>query len=123
MCYDCKVIYMNKYYYYYYYYRKKWKSCPENWKIREKLKVLFSMGTVGPIWLKMFVKVQMRFLWKNKVEKLPGKLDLRNSFFVLFVMVLEIFQEKKSGQLQLIKESRKIQTNCKNYNFCMHSRS
>jgi hypothetical protein len=23
--------------------KKMWKSCPENWKIREKLKVLFSM--------------------------------------------------------------------------------
>jgi hypothetical protein len=24
--------------------KKKWKSCPENWKIREKLKVLFGDG-------------------------------------------------------------------------------
>jgi hypothetical protein len=24
--------------------KKKWKSCPENWKIREKLKVLFFCG-------------------------------------------------------------------------------
>jgi hypothetical protein len=31
--------------------KKKWKSCPENWKIWEKLKVLFSMGT---IWLFFF---------------------------------------------------------------------
>jgi hypothetical protein len=29
--------------------KKNWKSCPENWKIREKLKVLFSMGTAGTI--------------------------------------------------------------------------
>jgi hypothetical protein len=31
--------------------KKNWKSCPENWKIREKLKVLFSMGTAGTMWL------------------------------------------------------------------------
>jgi hypothetical protein len=24
--------------------QKKWKSCPENWKIQEKLKVLFNDG-------------------------------------------------------------------------------
>jgi hypothetical protein len=27
-------------------------------------------------------------------------MDMRNSFFVLFVIVLESFQKKKSGQLQ-----------------------
>jgi hypothetical protein len=31
--------------------KKNRKSCPENWKIREKLKVLFSVGTAGTIWL------------------------------------------------------------------------
>jgi hypothetical protein len=29
--------------------KKNRKSCPENWKIREKLKVLFSVGTAGTI--------------------------------------------------------------------------
>jgi hypothetical protein len=29
--------------------KKNWKSCLENWKIREKLKVLFSMGTARTI--------------------------------------------------------------------------
>jgi hypothetical protein len=50
--------------------KKNWKSCPENWKIREKLKVLF------------FV------------------MDIHNYFFVLFVIVLKKFSgKKKSGQL------------------------
>jgi hypothetical protein len=31
------------------------KSCPENWKIREKLKVLFSVETAGTIWLIFFL--------------------------------------------------------------------
>jgi hypothetical protein len=53
------------------------KSCPENWKIREKLKVLFSVETAGTIWLIffMFVIIRMRFLCKEKLEKLPGKLE------------------------------------------------
>jgi hypothetical protein len=34
--------------------KKNRKSCPENWKIREKLKVLFSVGTAGTIWLIFF---------------------------------------------------------------------
>jgi hypothetical protein len=54
------------------------KSCPKNWKIREKLKVLFSVETAGTIWLIfffMFVIIRMRFLWKEKLEKLPGKLE------------------------------------------------
>jgi hypothetical protein len=46
---------------------------------------------------------------------------MRNSFLVLFVRVLEKFSEKKFGTIT--KESRKIRTNLKNYNFCMHSRS
>jgi hypothetical protein len=57
--------------------KKKRKSCPENWKIREKLKVLFSVGTAETIWLiffLMFVIIRMRFLCKEKLEKLPGKL-------------------------------------------------
>jgi hypothetical protein len=44
---------------------------------------------------------------------------MRNSFLVLFVRVLDKFSEKKIGT----KKSRKIPTNLKNYNFCMHSRS
>jgi hypothetical protein len=35
--------------------KKNWKSCPENWKIREKLKVLFSMRTAGTIWQFFFI--------------------------------------------------------------------
>jgi hypothetical protein len=34
--------------------KKNRKSCPENWKIREKLKVLFSVGTAGTIWQNFF---------------------------------------------------------------------
>jgi hypothetical protein len=34
--------------------KKNRKSCPEKWKIREKLKVLFSVGTAGTIWLIFF---------------------------------------------------------------------
>jgi hypothetical protein len=58
--------------------KKNRKSCPENWKIREKLKVLFSVGTARTIWLiffLMFVIIRMRFLCKEKLEKLPGKLE------------------------------------------------
>jgi hypothetical protein len=57
--------------------KKNRKSCPENWKIREKLKVLFSVGTAGTIGLiffLMFVIIRMRFLCKEKLKKLPGKL-------------------------------------------------
>jgi hypothetical protein len=54
--------------------KKKWISCPENWKIREKLKVLFSLGTAGTIWL-IFFLIRMRFSCKEKLEKLPGKLE------------------------------------------------
>jgi hypothetical protein len=46
--------------------KKNWKSCPENWKIRKKLKVLFSMG--------------INFV-----------MDMHNSFFVLFVIVVKKF--------------------------------
>jgi hypothetical protein len=42
---------------------KNWKSCPENWKIPEKLKALFSMGTTGPILLIFF----LMFVSSNKV--------------------------------------------------------
>jgi hypothetical protein len=38
--------------------KKNRKSCPENWKIREKLKVLFSVGTAGTIWLIFFFNVR-----------------------------------------------------------------
>jgi hypothetical protein len=38
--------------------KKNRKSCPENWKIREKLKVLFSVGTAGTIWLISFFNVR-----------------------------------------------------------------
>jgi hypothetical protein len=59
--------------------KKNRKSYPENWKIREKLKVLFSVGTAGTIWLIFFflilVIIRMRFLCKEKLEKLPGKLE------------------------------------------------
>jgi hypothetical protein len=57
--------------------KKNWKSYPENWKIREKLKVLFSMGTAGTIWLIffMFVIIRMWLSCKEKLEKLPGKLE------------------------------------------------
>jgi hypothetical protein len=48
-------------------------------------------------------------------------MDMRNSFFVWFVIVLEKSSGKKIGTIT--KESWKIPTNCKNYNFCMHSRS
>jgi hypothetical protein len=34
--------------------KKNWKSCPENWKVGEKLKVLFSMGTAGTVWIYFF---------------------------------------------------------------------
>jgi hypothetical protein len=72
----------------------------------------------------------MRFLCKEKLEKLPRKLensgklkvlfvmDMHNYFFVLFVIVVKKFSEKKIGTIT--KESRKIRANCKNYNFCMH---
>jgi hypothetical protein len=46
---------------------------------------------------------------------------MRNSFLVVFVRVLDKFSEKKIWDNY--KESRKIRTNLKNYNFCMHSRS
>jgi hypothetical protein len=46
---------------------------------------------------------------------------MRNSFLVLFVRVLDKFSKKKFGAIT--KESRKIRTNLKNYNYCMHSRS
>jgi hypothetical protein len=46
---------------------------------------------------------------------------MRNSFLVVFVRVLDKFSEKKIRDNY--KESRKIRTNLKNYNFCMHSRS
>jgi hypothetical protein len=46
---------------------------------------------------------------------------MRNSFLILFVRVLAKSSEKKIGTIT--KESRKIWTNFKNYNFCMHSRS
>jgi hypothetical protein len=55
-------------------------GCPENLKFREKLKVLFSVGTAGTIWqifFLMFVIIRMRFLCKEKLEKLPGKLENR----------------------------------------------
>jgi hypothetical protein len=60
--------------------KKNRKSCPENWKIREKLKVLFSVGTerlerFGKFFFLMFVIIRMRFLCKEKLEKLPGKLE------------------------------------------------
>jgi hypothetical protein len=71
---------------------KNWKSCPENWKIREKLKVLFCDGFMHD-----------------------------SFFFVLFVIVVKKFSEKKI--VTITKESRKIRANCKNYNFCMLSRS
>jgi hypothetical protein len=48
-------------------------------------------------------------------------MDMHNSFFVLFVIVVKKFSGKKIGTIT--KESRKIRANCKNYNFCMHSRS
>jgi hypothetical protein len=35
--------------------KKNRKSCPENWKIGEKLKVLFSVGTAGAIWQFFFL--------------------------------------------------------------------
>jgi hypothetical protein len=40
--------------------------------------VLFSVGTAGTIWqifFLMFVIIRMRFLCKEKLEKLPGKLE------------------------------------------------
>jgi hypothetical protein len=46
---------------------------------------------------------------------------MRNSFLVLFVRALDKFSKKKFGTIT--KESRKIRTNLKNHNFCMHSRS
>jgi hypothetical protein len=48
-------------------------------------------------------------------------MDMYNYFFVLFVIVVKKFSEKKIGKIT--KKIRKIRTNCKNYNFCMHSRS
>jgi hypothetical protein len=42
------------------------------------LNVLFSVGTAGTIWqifFFMFVIIRMRFLCKEKLEKLPGKLE------------------------------------------------
>jgi hypothetical protein len=45
-------------------------------------------------------------------------MDMRNSFFVFFVFVLEKCSEKKFATIT--KESRKIRTNFRN--FCMHSR-
>jgi hypothetical protein len=38
--------------------KKNRKSCPENWKIREKLKVLFSVGTAGTIRQIVFFNVR-----------------------------------------------------------------
>jgi hypothetical protein len=99
------------------------KVAPENWKIREKLKVLFSVGTavtIWPIFFLIFVIIRMRFLCKEKLEKLPGKLensgkkcffvvDMHNSFFVLFVIVVKKFSEKKIRTIT--KKSRKIRAN------------
>jgi hypothetical protein len=61
----------------------------------------------------MFVIVRIRFLCKEKLEKLPGKLensgktesaffygifvmDMHNSFFILFVIVVKKFSGKKN---------------------------
>jgi hypothetical protein len=70
--------------------KKNPKSCPENWKIREKLKVLFSVATTGTIWpifFLLFVIIRMRFLCKEKLEKFPGKLEnsgkTESAFFVM----------------------------------------
>jgi hypothetical protein len=68
----------------------------------------------------------MRFLGKEKMEKLPGKLENSEKtesafFYRIFVMSWQSFQEKKNWTIT--KESWKIRTNCKNYNFCMHFRS
>jgi hypothetical protein len=55
---------------------KKWKSCPENWKIREKLKVRFSMGTAGPIW-QFFLNVRNcpnKFFRERKIGKVARKI-------------------------------------------------
>jgi hypothetical protein len=57
--------------------KKYWKSCPENWKIRKKLKVLFPMGTAGTI-SDFFLNVHnnpYELLCKEKLEKLSGKLE------------------------------------------------
>jgi hypothetical protein len=64
---------------------KNWKSCPENWKIPEKLKALFSMGTTGPILLIFF----LMFVSSNKVFRKMEKLEIwniREKLKVLFYM-------------------------------------
>jgi hypothetical protein len=67
---------------------KKLEKLPGKLKIREKLKVLFSMGTTEPIWLffLMFLIVRIWLLGKEKMEKLPGKLEnsqkTKRGFFV-----------------------------------------
>jgi hypothetical protein len=60
-------------------------------------------------------------LYELKTITQDRTMAMRNSFFVLFVRVLDKFSKKKIGTIT--KESRKIRTNFKNYNFCMHSRS
>jgi hypothetical protein len=77
--------------------KKNRKSCPENWKIREKLKVLFSVGMAGTIWLiffLMFVIIRMRFLCKEKLEKLPGQLEnseKTESAFLWWICIILFF--------------------------------
>jgi hypothetical protein len=52
----------------------------------------------------MFVIVRIRFLGKEKMEKLPGKLENSGKTKVLFCFVRyglrKVVRKKKSGQLQ-----------------------
>jgi hypothetical protein len=57
--------------------KKNPKSCPENWKIREKLKVLFSVGTTGTIWPIFFFIVRnnpYEVFMQRKIGKVSRKI-------------------------------------------------
>jgi hypothetical protein len=77
----------------------------------------FSVGMAGTIWLiffLMFVIIRMRFLCKEKLEKLPGKLEnsgkTESAFLWWICLILffffvrysreKVFRKKKSEQLQ-----------------------
>jgi heme/copper-type cytochrome/quinol oxidase subunit 2 len=81
---------------------------------------------INTVFFLMFVIISMRFLCKEKLEKLPGKLENSRKtespflwwiciiiIIFLFVIVVKKFSEKKIGTIT--KESRIIRANCKNY--------
>lgn len=79
-----------------------WKSFPENWKI--------------------WAKLEGFFLWDFCMNLRPlliiKTMDMGNCFLFCWLWPCNTFQEKWIWANY--KKSRKIRTNCKNINFCMH---